>query len=122
MEPQRFWIHLTLVFTVFMAVTVSQIVNSAGAGSGTTAGGTDVPPEGGIANPLPGASTGPTTGGPDNSKAATGTVEDRTRLEPGASPHNRTAPRKSPSSHAEKHPDYDRMDADNKKALDKESH
>ena len=119
MAQQPFWIHLTLVLMVFIAVTVSQIVSSAGVGSGTTAGGTDVPPEGGFANPLPGASTGPTT----DSKTTEGTGVDRSRSEPGASAHDRVSPRKSPSSHAERrHPDYDRMDADNKKALDKESH
>jgi hypothetical protein len=122
MEPQRFWIHFTLVLTVFFAFTVSEIVSSAGAGSGTTAGGTDVPPEGGFANPLPGASTGPTTGGPHDSKATEGTGVDRSRFEPGASAHDRVSPRKSPSSHAEKHPDYDRMDSENQKALQKESH
>jgi hypothetical protein len=95
-------------------------VNSAGAG--TTAGGTDVPPEGGFAIPLPGASTGPTTGEPDDYKATKDPVQDRTRSEPAASARDSAAPRKSPSSHADKHPDYDRMDADNKKALDKESH
>ena len=121
MEPQRFSVHFILVITVFIAIAVSQIVSSAGARSGTAAGGTDVPPEGGFANPLPGASAGPTTGEPDASKATKGTVGERT-TEPGASARESTAPRKSPSSHAEKHPDYDRMDADNKKALDKENH
>ena len=121
MEPQRFWVHFTLVLTVFIAIAVSQIVNSAGAGSGTTPGGTDVPPEGGFANPLPGASTGPTTGEPDDNKATKGPVQDRIRSEPATSANNSTLPRKSPSSHAEKHPDYDRMDSENQKALKKEN-
>lgn len=120
MEPQRFWIHLTLVVTVFMALTVSQIVSSAGAGN--TAGGTDVPPEGGFANPLPGASTGPTTGEPDDPKTTKSTVEQRTKSEPGASAHDSASPRKSPSSLADKHPGSDRMEPDLKKPLDKESH
>jgi hypothetical protein len=120
MGPNRFRLYFTLVFTIFIGVTVSQIVNSARAGN--TVGGTDVPPEGGFANPLPRASTGPATGEPDDSKTTKDPVQDRTRSEPAASAHDNVSPRKSPSSHAEKHPDFDRMDADNKKALDKESH
>lgn len=118
MKPQRFWIHFTLVLTVFIAITVSQIVNSARAGN--TAGGTDVPPEGGFANPLPRASTGPTTGEPDDAKATKDPAQDRTRSDTAPSAHDSASPRKSPSCHADKHPDFDRMDADNKKALDKE--
>ncbi len=122
MEPQRFWAHLALGLAVFIAVGVSEIVSGGSAASGKTAGGSDVPPEGGFANPLPGASTGPTTGQPDDSKATKGNVDDRKTPEPGAFDHDSASPRKSPSSHADKHPDYDRMDTENKKALDKESH
>lgn len=120
MEPQRFWIHFTLVLAVFIAVTVSHIVSSAGAGN--TAGGTDVPPEGGFANPLPGASTGPTAGEPDDSAAAKGAVQERTRSEPDASAHDSTSLRKSPSSQPDNHPGSDRIDSDHKKARDKLSH
>ena len=122
MEPPRFWIHFTLVFTVFLAVTVSHLVSSAGAGSGTTAGGTDVPPQGGFANPLPGASTGPTTGESNDYRATKGIVQDRTRSEPADLANDSTSPGKSPFSHAEKHPNYDRMDADKNQVLDKQSH
>ena len=122
MEPQRFSVHFILVITVFIAIAVSQIVSSAGAGPGTAAGGTDVPHEGGFANPLPGDSTGPTTGESNDYRATNGTVQDRTRSEPADLANDSTSPGKSPFSHAEKHPDYDRMDADKNKVLDKESH
>jgi hypothetical protein len=60
----------------------------------------------------------PSTGQTNEIKAKKGPLHEEKRSEPGAS----AAQSKHPSSHAEKHPDYDRMDADNKKALDKESH
>ena len=96
MEQQGFRVHPTLVLMVVITLGVSQIVSNAGAGN--TAGGTDVPPEGGFANQLPGASTGPTTGEPDDSKTTKGIVEDRMKSEPANTTHDSTSPRKSPSS------------------------
>jgi hypothetical protein len=117
---ERFKVHLRLVLIVFITLGVAHLVNSAGAGN--SAGGTDVPPEGGFANPLPGASTGPTTGDQDDAKATKGTVEDRTKSEPGTPPQDSVSPRKAPSSHADKQPSSDPVDPTNRKGLGKERH
>jgi hypothetical protein len=63
----------------------------------------------------------PSTGQTNDTKAKKGTSEELTS-KPSTSPHGSGAPSKPASSHAEKHPDYDRMNAENKKALDKESY
>ncbi len=55
----------------------------------------------------------PSTGQTNETKAKTSEL--------GASDHNSPAPEKHPSSHAEKHSDYDRMSSENKKALDKKA-
>jgi hypothetical protein len=59
----------------------------------------------------------PSTGQTNETKAKKGSLHEEKTSETGAS----AAPSKHPSSHAEKHPDYDRMDADKKMALDKET-
>ena len=64
----------------------------------------------------------PSTGQTDETKPKKGPAHDEKPSQPGSSDQGSTAPKKHPSSHAEKHPDYDRMNADKNKALDKESH
>jgi hypothetical protein len=64
----------------------------------------------------------PSTRQTNDTKAKKGTVSEELTSESGTSPHGSGAPSKPASSHAEKHPDYDRMNAENKKALDKESY
>jgi hypothetical protein len=122
MEPQRFWIHLTLGLTMSMALGIASFVSGGDAGSEKSEGQGGLPPDREASSPLRGSSTVPehmpSTGQTNETKAKKGSLHEEKSWEPGAS----TAPSKHPLSHAEKHPDYDRMDADNKKALDKESH
>jgi hypothetical protein len=122
MDPQRFWMHLTLGLTVTMALGVANIVSGGDSGPGKSGERGGLPPDREASSPLRGSSTVPehmpSTGQTNETKTRKGTVPQEKTSEPGAS----AAPSKHPSNHAEKHPDFDRMDADNKKALDKESH
>lgn len=97
------------------------IVPVAWAAGSTQSGGT-VQGEGGITSPLPGASTGPTTGHGDEGRTGTPHAADPRLSEPDLSQQKNTTPRKSPSSHAEKHPNSDGMDSRHQKPTDKESH
>jgi hypothetical protein len=122
MESQRFWIHLTLGLTVSMALGVANLVSGGDAVSGKSDGRDGLPPDRESSSPLRGPSTVPehlpSTAQTNETKAKKDILHEEKTREPGAS----AAPRKHPSSHAEKHPDYDGMKADNQKALQKESH
>ena len=122
MERQRFWIHLTLGFTVSMALGVANLVSGGDAGSPKNDVRRGLPPDREASGPLRGSSTSPeqwpSTSQTNESRIKKGTLHEENTTEPGA----HASSSKHPSSHTVKHPDYDRMDADNKKALDKESH
>jgi hypothetical protein len=123
MEPQRFWIHLTLGLTVAMALSFENLVSGGAAGSEKSEGRGGLPPDRESSSYLRGPSTVPqhlpSTGQTDETKKG---AKDQTKSELGAPEHDRSAPRKHPSSHAEKHPDYDRMESENQKVPQKESH
>ena len=123
MERQRFLIHLTLGLTVSMALSVANLVSGGEAGSGKSGGRGNLPPDREASSPLRGPSTVPehmpSTGQTDETKPKKGTAHDEKQSQSGASDQGSSAPKKHPSSHAEKHPDYDRMNADKNKALDK---
>ena len=125
MEPQRFWIHLTIGLTVSMALSVANLVSGGEAGSAKSEGGGSLPPDRGASNPLRGPSTVPehmpSTGQIDDTKTKKST-QDQKKSGVRTPDQEGSAPRKHPSSHAEKHPDYDRMESENQKAPTKESH
>ena len=108
-----------------MALSVANLARGSDAGSGNSEGRGGLPPDREASSPLRGSSTlpehMPSTGQTDETKPKKGTAYDEKLSQPGASDLGGTAP-KHPSSHAERHPDYDRMDANKNKALDKESH
>lgn len=123
MELQRFYPHFILVLAVCIAGGVSEIV-SGGEGPGGSGGRGNLPPDRESSSPLRGPSTVPqhmpSTGQIDETKTKKGTDQNKPELsapDPGTS-----APRKHPSSHAEKHPDSDRMDSQQQKTQEKESH
>ena len=58
----------------------------------------------------------------DGTKKDMKECQGRMKSGPGATDHGRTAPTQQPSVHADKHPDYDCMDAENEKDRDKESY
>ncbi len=126
MEPQRFWIHLTLGLTVSVALSIANLVSGDDAGSGKSEGHGGLPPHRESPSPLRGPSTNPqdmpSTGQTNETKAKKGATNDERAWERGPSDHDSATSRENPSSHAEKHPNYERMNADNKKALDKESY
>ena len=126
MDPQRFWIHLTIGLTVSMALSVANLVSGGDAKNKKNQGREGLPPDREASSPLQGPSKVPkhmpSTGQTNNSKPKTASIDGKRTLQPGGRDHDTAAGSMHPSSHAEKHPDYDRVDAENKKALDKESH
>jgi hypothetical protein len=117
MTPREHVTRLTLGLCGLIALGFTGVSVAGAAGEKT---GGIVQGEGGPISPLPGASTGPTTGQPDEGK--TGTKRGQaSAIRARSSKQGTATPRKSPSSHAEKHPDYERMDSDNQKALKKEN-
>ena len=119
MEPPRFWIHLIIGLTLSMALSVANLVSGGEAASGRGEGRGGLPPDRESSSPLRAASTAPqhrpSTGQTDETKPKKNTPNDEKTSDS-------ITPRKHPSSHAEKHPDYDRTDPEKKKPLDKESH
>jgi hypothetical protein len=125
MERQRFWIHLTIGLTISMALTLANLASGSDAESRNSDGRGGLPPDRDSSSPLRGPSTVPqhmpSTGQTDETKTKKGTTEqDKSDLR--ASDNDGSAPRKHPSSHAEKHPDYERMDSQQQKTHKKESH
>lgn len=128
MEPRRFWIHPTLGLTLSFALSVANLV-SGGDGIGEERGpGRPAAQSGSVpflTESQQGFAVHAQHGTDKRHQGKKGTVSEELTSEPGTSPHSSGAPSKPASrhaDHAEKHPDYDRMNAENKKALDKESY
>lgn len=80
-----------------------------------------LPPDREASSTLRGSSTVPehmpSTGRTNETKTKKGSLHEEKKSESGGN----VAPSKPPSGRAEKHPSYDRMNADNKKAIDKKA-
>ncbi len=105
------WAHLTIGLIMFIALSVSNIVSGGDTGSTKTEGRGGLPPDRESSSPVKKSSTVPqhipSAGQTNETKAKTSELA--------ASDHNSPAPEKHPSSHAEKHSDYDRMSSETKR-------